>query len=56
MITEWQCDRCRFWERASIPKKEMMKWLRKEGWSIGKKVLCPACNGRFHKMMKERSE
>lgn len=56
MITEWQCDRCNFWERTSIPKKEMMKRLRKEGWSIGKMTLCPVCNGRFRKMMKERAE
>lgn len=56
MITEWQCDRCNFWERTSIPKKEMMKLLRKEGWSFGKRALCPVCNGRFRKMMKERTE
>lgn len=56
MITEWQCDQCRFWERASAPKKEMMKRLRKEGWSFGKMTLCPACNGGFHEMMKERTK
>lgn len=54
-MSEMKCDRCRFWETASIPKKEMMKLLRKEGWSFGKRALCPVCNGRGHKMM-ERVE
>lgn len=54
-MNEVRCDQCSFWELASIPKKEMMKRLRKEDWSIGKRVLCPVCNGRWRRMM-ERSE
>lgn len=53
MITEWRCDQCNFWEQASIPKKEMMKLLREKGWSVGKRALCPVCNGRY---FKERTE
>lgn len=52
----WQCDRCGFWEQASIPEEEMMESLRREGWTFGEKTLCPACNGRFHEMMMEAKE
>lgn len=55
-MSEVQCNRCRFWELASVPEEDMMESLRKEGWSFGEMTLCPACNGSFHEMMKEGSE
>ena len=31
-----------------LPSKTyIVKWARKDGWSIGKKVLCPECRKRW---------
>lgn len=55
LVTEvlLECDECNAFVRASMTKTHAMKEFRKEGWTFGKRVLCPACNGRFHEMMKE---
>ena len=43
------CDECSEIETSSHGdnncwyRKSVENWLRKSGWSIGKKVLCPNC-------------
>lgn len=36
------CDRSDYWETAS--KAKAIKELRRDGWKIGKKCLCPKCS------------
>lgn len=41
------CDQCG--RKASynhVGKTHIKRWLREEGWSFGKKDLCPICNKR----------
>lgn len=46
-----ECDECEQWnyERTgdiSLTVSEIYKRLRSEGWSLGKKDLCPKCSGK----------
>jgi hypothetical protein len=46
--TEYQvvisCDSCwRNWVEAYFTQKRGIAHARKEGWKIGKRVTCPAC-------------
>lgn len=50
LYTGYCCDNCETaveYRRKSnewLPSKTyIVKWARKNGWSIGKKVLCPDC-------------
>lgn len=57
LIMGAQCDKCgarALWNNHS-PKKYLVRWLRKDGWSIGKvetdenghhreRTLCPLCS------------
>jgi len=54
--TEYQayamCDECGdSYTEAFWTQRELIKDLRRQGWSIGKKVLCPEC--RQKKVIKE---
>lgn len=42
---EASCDICKgkFHTDATGTKEEMIRRLRGEGWSVGKKVICPDC-------------
>ena len=49
--TEYQvvigCDLCYTkWVDAYVRQKEAIKEARREGWRIGKQVLCPECQKR----------
>ena len=46
-LYEASCDVCKgkFYTDATGTKKEMIRRLRNNGWSIGKKVICPDCKG-----------
>lgn len=38
------CDKCgktEIWEHA--PKRDIIGSARDEGWTFGKRILCPAC-------------
>ncbi len=46
----YYCDKCGTtidYKRESnkwLPgKKHLVAWARKDGWSVGKRVLCPKC-------------
>lgn len=48
-----ECDRCRASEARQTSVADMKRILRLEGWSIGKRVLCPECRLREAKEKKE---
>lgn len=42
------CDKCnRIETEAWIYRNNFIKQKRKDGWSIGKKVLCPKCKSKI---------
>lgn len=49
-IIEIRCDRCgdktSIWYPVSASVKIILKQVRRDGWSIGKKCLCPECSGK----------
>lgn len=49
--TSISCDRCGYgFSYPNIePKWFMTKVAREEGWSVGKKHLCPNCRGKITK-------
>lgn len=53
LYSGYYCDKCGHaieYKRSVhewLPSKTyLVSWARKDGWSIGKQVLCPACRGR----------
>lgn len=45
-----ECDRCgeKIWYNH-IGKTHILRWSRENGWSIGKKHLCPYCRKEIRK-------
>jgi len=45
------CDECPAEnpDYDNCTQQEAIKKLRQEGWSFGKKLLCPECNGKNYK-------
>lgn len=44
IVAGYVCDNC---GRASLfkheAKKYILRWARRAGWTVGKRVLCPYC-------------
>lgn len=49
-VIEIRCDRClsktTMWYPVSAPVWLILKQTRRDGWSIGKKCICPECSGK----------
>ena len=45
MYVEVECDRCGKKMRLNdiMPKYTLVLWIRKCGWSVGRKILCQQC-------------
>jgi NAD-dependent SIR2 family protein deacetylase len=45
------CDKCgvKYENRVRYPKKELVRHMRREGWSIGNYDLCPDCKIKWKK-------
>ena len=49
-----RCDVCGTtyeypWNVNTNSKKVLMKWVREDGWSFGKRDLCPSCKKYAHR-------
>lgn len=39
-----ECDKCNCWtSKEFVTQNKFKNYLRDNGWSVGKKVLCPNC-------------
>lgn len=44
--TKFECDKCgKSLKCHAKSEKHAISWARENGWSVGKNVLCPDCNG-----------
>lgn len=49
-----ECDNCgNYYATWAGTQKEVMTTLRKDGWTFGKKSLCPMCNSTFKPRKKD---
>ena len=49
-----ECDNCgNYYATWAATQKEVIITLRKEGWTFGKKSLCPMCNSTFKPRKKD---